>query len=52
MYQYKVMLFGPKNEGATYQQLANKIFKHQIGRNIEVYVDDILLKSTKDIDHI
>lgn len=37
--------FGLKNVRATYQQLVNKIFKDQIGRNMEVYVDDILIKS-------
>src|SRR5436190_21664530 len=46
------MSFGLKNAGATYQQLVKKIFKHQIGRNIEVYVDDMLVKSAKEVDHI
>src|SRR3954468_20327688 len=46
------MPFGLKNAGATYQRLVNKLFKHQIGRNIEVYVDDMLVKSTKENYHI
>src|SRR5436190_11323966 len=46
------MPFGLKNAGATYQRLVNKIFKHQIGRNIEVYVDDMLVKSAKEVDYI
>jgi hypothetical protein len=52
LYCYKVMLFGLKNARATYQRLVNKMFKAQIGRNMEVYVDDMLVKSTKSIDHV
>src|SRR3954464_4607161 len=52
IYYYRVMPFGLKNAGATYQQLVNKLFKHQIGKNIEVYVDDMLVKSTKENDHV
>ena len=39
------MPFGLKNAGATYQRLVNNMFHPQIGRNVEVYVDDMLLKS-------
>ena len=39
LYCYKVMPFGLKNAGATYQRLVNKMVSKQIGRNIEVYVD-------------
>ncbi|KAK0593629.1 hypothetical protein LWI29_010571 [Acer saccharum] len=39
------MPFGLKNAGATYQRLVNKMFARQIGRNMEVYVDDMLTKS-------
>ncbi|XP_075486336.1 uncharacterized protein LOC142525939 [Primulina tabacum] len=42
---YVVMPFGLKNAGATYQSLMNQVFQKQIGRNIEVYVDDILIKT-------
>ena len=45
LYCYKVMPFGLKNAGATYQRLVNKMFSKQIGRNMEVYVDDMLVKS-------
>ena len=45
LYCYKVMPFGLKNIGATYQRLVNKIFSKQIKRNMEVYVDDMLVKS-------
>ena len=38
--------------GATYQRLMNKMFAHQIGRNIQVYVDDMLVKSIREDDHL
>ncbi|XP_020216847.1 uncharacterized protein LOC109800479 [Cajanus cajan] len=40
------MPFGLKNAGATYQRLMNKIFHDQIGRSMEVYVDDMVVKSS------
>ena len=46
------MLFRLKNAGATYQRLMNKIFAHQIRRNIQVYVDDMLVKSIREEDHL
>ena len=52
LYCYKVMPFGLKNAGATYQRLVNQMFKKQIGRNVEVYVDDMLVKSRKEKDHL
>ena len=39
------MPFGLKNVGEMYQRLMNKIFTNQIGRNVQVYVDDMLVKS-------
>lgn len=45
LYCYRVMPFSLKNAGATYQRLVNKMFKKKIGRNVEVYVDDLLVKS-------
>ena len=52
LFCYKVMPFGLKNAGVTYQRLMNKIFTHQIGRNIQVYVDDLLVKSLHENDHL
>jgi hypothetical protein len=52
LFCYKVMPFGLKNARATYQRLVNKMFHDQIGRNVEVYVDDMLVKSKKDDDHL
>jgi len=43
-YCYQVMPFGLKNVGATYQRLMDRMFKYQIGRNMEIYVDDIVVK--------
>jgi hypothetical protein len=45
------MPFGLKNVGATYQWLVNKMFQNQIGRNMEVYVDDMLVKNTESLGH-
>jgi len=44
-YYCEVMLFGLKIAKATYQQLMDKVFKGLIGQNVEVYVDDIVVKS-------
>ncbi|KAL0313256.1 UNVERIFIED_CONTAM: hypothetical protein Sradi_5724900 [Sesamum radiatum] len=49
---YVAMPFGLKNAGATYQRLVDKIFLPQLGRNIEVYVDYMLIESKKTHDHI
>ncbi|KAL2236302.1 UNVERIFIED_CONTAM: Retrovirus-related Pol polyprotein from transposon 17.6 [Sesamum indicum] len=46
------MPFGLKNAGATYQRLVNRMFEDQIGRTMEVYVDDMLVKSSRSHDHI
>ena len=54
-YCYQVMPFGLKNAGATYQRLVNKMFQKQIGASMEVYIDDILVKSVKaelHVDHL
>ena len=52
------MPFGLKNTGATYHRLMNHVFRDQIGKNMEVYVDDIIVKSqwaeqqAKDLEQI
>ena len=46
------MPFGLKNAGATYQRLVNKMFNKQIGRKMEVYVDDMLVKSKEEATHL
>ncbi|XP_050242153.1 uncharacterized protein LOC126691124 [Quercus robur] len=52
LFCYKVMPFGLKNAGATYQRLVNHMFRPQIGRNVEVYVDDMLVKSQDEGRHL
>ena len=52
LFCYKVMPFGLKNAGATYQRLVNHMFRPQIGRNVEVYVDDMLVKSLDEGSHL
>jgi hypothetical protein len=47
-----MMSFSLKNAGATYQRLVNKMFRDQIERNVEVYVDDMLVKSIRAAGHI
>nr|KYP71588.1 Transposon Ty3-I Gag-Pol polyprotein [Cajanus cajan] len=51
-YCYQVMPFGLKNVGATYQRLMDKIFGDQIGKNMEVYVDDMVVKSADTLSHV
>ena len=52
LFCYKVMPFGLKKAGATYQRLMNKMFAHKIGRNVQVYVGDMLVKSMHEEDHL
>jgi hypothetical protein len=51
-YCYKVMPFGLKNAGATYQRMVTTMFGSQIGKTVEVYIDDILVKSVRKEDHL
>ena len=51
-YYYRVMPFRLKNAGATYQRLVNRMFQKQIGITMEVYIDDMLVKSTTAELHI
>ena len=46
------MPFGLKNAGATYQRLVNKMFVRQIEWNVEVYIDDMLVKSKEEDHHL
>ena len=46
-----VMLFGLKNVGAMYQRLVTKMFRPLMGKTMEVYIDDILVKSKNRSDH-
>ncbi|XXG69131.1 hypothetical protein AAC387_Pa06g2070 [Persea americana] len=51
-YCYKVMPFGLKNAGAAYQQLVTKMFQMQLGKTVEVYIDDMVVKSRRSQDHL
>ena len=51
LYCYRVMSFGLKNAGTTYQRLMIKIFKPLIGQTVEVYIDDIMVKSKTRGEH-
>jgi len=51
-YHYKVMPFGLKNVGSTYQKMITKMFEPQLGKNIEVYIDDMVVKSKVMSEHV
>lgn len=51
IYYYKVMYFGLKNIGATYQIAIQKIFDDMLQKNVECYVNDLVLKSKKINNH-
>ncbi|XP_024155848.1 parthenolide synthase-like [Rosa chinensis] len=52
LYCYNVMPFGLKNAGTTYQRLMNAMFVEHLGKIIEVYMDDMLIKSIKVSGHV
>ena len=51
-YHFKVMPFGLKNAGFTYQRMMTRMFKPQLGKNIEIYVDDMVVKSKVVSKHL
>lgn len=52
VYNYVMMPFGLKNADATYQRMMDQVFEAQRGRNLEVYVDDAIVKSVHLEDHV
>ena len=46
------MSFGLKNVGATYQRMMTRMFRDKIGRIVEVYIDDMMVKSKREMQHI
>ena len=52
LYCYRIMPFGLKNVGATYQRLMTKIFKPLIGQIVEVYIDDIVVKNKNQGEYV
>ena len=51
-YHYKVMPFELKNAGSTYQRMMTKMFEPQLGKNIEVYIDDMVVKNKVESEHV
>ena len=51
-YHYKVMSFGLKNAGSTYQRMMTRVFEPQLGKNIEIYIDDMVVKSKVVSEHL
>ena len=52
LFCYRMMPFDLKNVGATYQRLMNKMFTKQLGRIIEVYIDNVVIKSKEADKHL
>ena len=52
VFEYVVMPFGLKNAGATYQRAMNLIFHDILGKLIEVYIDDVLVKTKTRATHV
>ena len=47
-----MILLGLKNAGSTYQRMMTKMFEAQMGKNIEVYIDDMVVKCKMESEHI
>jgi hypothetical protein len=52
LFKYVVMTFGLKNAGASYQRAMNYIYHDLIGKLVEIYIDDIVVKSTSIGGHL
>ncbi|KAK1608930.1 hypothetical protein QYE76_032603 [Lolium multiflorum] len=52
LFEYVVMTFGLKNAGATYQRAMNYIFHDLIGKLVEIYIDDVVVKSVSVDGHL
>ena len=46
------MPFGLKNTGSTYQRMMTKMFESRLGKNIEIYIDDMVVKSKAVSEHV
>ena len=51
-YHYKVMPFSLKNAESTYQRMITRMFASQLGKNIEIYIDDMMVKSKMVLEHL
>ena len=52
LYEWVVMTFGLKNAGATYQRAMNYIFHDLIGKIVEIYIDDVVVKLMDHMEHL
>lgn len=52
LFCYRVMPFGLKNVGATFQRMVTKMFAPLLGRTMEAYIDDMVVKSRHQVDHL
>jgi hypothetical protein len=52
LFEWVVITFGLKNAGATYQRAMNLIFHELLGNTMEVYIDDIVVKSVEFNSHV
>jgi hypothetical protein len=52
LFEYVVMTFGLKNAGAMYQRAMNYIYHDLIGKLVEIYIDDVVVKSTSTWGHL
>ena len=51
-YHYRVMPFGLKNARSTYQRMVTRMSKTQLGKNVEAYIDDMVVKSKRASEHL
>ena len=51
-FHYKVMPFGLKNAGSTYQRMMTWMFEPHLGKNIEIYIDNTVVKSKLESEHV
>ena len=51
-YHYTIMPFGLKNAGATYQRMMTRMFWDKIGRTVEVYINDMVVKNKQEARHV
>ena len=51
-YHYTMVPFSLKNVGATYQKMMTRMFREKIGHTVEVYIDDMVVKSKEEKEHI
>ena len=51
-YHYKVMPFGLKNAGSMYQRMMTRMFESLLAKNIEIYIDDMVVKSKVVLEYL